>query len=323
MASGQRADDVFIHTHALCDAVAVGERTRIWAFAHILAGAQIGADCNICDHVFIENDVIIGNRVTVKSGVQLWNGLRVGDDVFIGPNATFSNDKYPRSKQYQTHVLQTVIGTGASVGAGAVVLPGIRIGSRAMIGAGAVVTHDVPAKAIVSGNPARIVGYADTSELVDTARLVVRPETEMITQTAVPPVTLHQLTMVEDLRGTLTAGEFIDQIPFTPQRYFVVLDVPGKEVRGEHAHRRCHQFLVCLKGSLTVVVDDGTASATITLREANRGLYVPPLIWAAQLHYSPDAILLVLASEHYDPEDYIRDYDEFLSLTQARRSPSA
>src|SRR6059036_3191337 len=128
----------FVHPQGLCESSTIGAKTRVWAFAHVLPGARIGADCNICDHVFIENDVVLGDRVTVKSGVQLWDGLRVGDDVFIGPNATFSNDKYPQSKRYQRQVLQTVIASGASIGSGANVLPGIKIGARAMVGAGAV-----------------------------------------------------------------------------------------------------------------------------------------------------------------------------------------
>jgi acetyltransferase-like isoleucine patch superfamily enzyme len=153
--------DYFVHPVGLCESTKIGSGTRVWAFAHVLPNATIGCDCNICDHVFIENDVVIGDRVTVKSGVQLWDGLRVDDDVFIGPNATFTNDKFPRSKRYPDSFLRTHIEKGASIGAGAVVLPGITIGCGAMVGAGAVVTHDVPTNAIVVGNPATIVGYAD------------------------------------------------------------------------------------------------------------------------------------------------------------------
>ena len=127
----QVSSDYFVHPQGLCESRTVGKGTRVWAFAHVLPGASIGADCNVCDHVFIENDVTLGDRVTVKAGVQLWDGLRVSDDVFIGPNATFSNDKYPRSKHYQHAVVQTHLGAGCSIGAGAVVLPGIRIGARA------------------------------------------------------------------------------------------------------------------------------------------------------------------------------------------------
>lgn len=126
-------------------------------------------------------------------------------------------------------------------------------------------------------------------------------------------MSLHRLLLVSDLRGKLSAGEFSPQIPFEPRRYFIVFDVPGRDVRGEHAHRRCHQFLVCIRGSLAVVVDDGGASEEIALDEPNLGLYVPPMTWAVQYKYSPDALLLVFASDRYDAADYIRDYDEFLS----------
>lgn len=307
----------FVHPQALCESTAIGENTRVWAFAHVLPGARIGRDCNICDHVFIEHDVIVGDRVTVKSGVQLWNGLRVADDVFIGPNATFSNDKYPRSKQYQTQVLQTHIARGASIGGGATILPGIRVGSGAMVGAGAVVTNDVPARAIVSGNPARIVGYVDTRKSTARPLIAPSPERGSVTTLSVAGVTLRRMPVAVDLRGSLTAGEVASHIPFAPHRYFLVYDVPGKDVRGEHAHRSCHQFLVCARGSLSVVVDDGKVSEEITLESPDVGLHLPPMIWAVQYKYSSDALLLVLASDPYDPADYIRDYDEFRSLVGA------
>ncbi|MFQ6572764.1 acyltransferase [Pseudomonas sp. UM16] len=149
--------------HPLADVQSsnIGEGTRIWQFVVILPGARIGRDCNITAHCFIENDVVIGDRVTVKCGVQLWDGLRIADDVFIGPNATFTNDRFPRSQQWPQHFPETRIERGASVGAGAVILPGLTIGEHAMVGAGAVVTRDVPARALVVGNPARIVRYLD------------------------------------------------------------------------------------------------------------------------------------------------------------------
>jgi UDP-2-acetamido-3-amino-2,3-dideoxy-glucuronate N-acetyltransferase len=309
---------VFVHPQALCESENLGDNTRVWAFAHVLRGARIGRDCNICDHVFVENDVVIGDRVTVKCGVQLWDGLRIADDVFIGPNATFSNDKYPKSKQYDRKILQTLIGRGASIGAGAVVLPGLRIGARAMIGAGSVVTHDVPARAIVSGNPARIVGYVDTKRArEEPAARAPRTDDREVVTTSIQGVTLHPLVLATDLRGSLSAGEFASQVPFAPKRFFMIFDVPGKDVRGEHAHRACHQFLVCARGSLKVVVDDGKESEEVSLDSPDIGLYLPPMIWAVQYQYSSDALLLVFASDPYDPADYIRDYDEFLSLVRS------
>lgn len=145
-----------IHPLADVQSAQIGERTRIWQFCVVLQGAQIGEDCNICSHCFIENDVVVGDRVTIKSGVQLWDGLRIEDDVFIGPNATFTNDKHPRSQQYPEVFAQTVVKQGASIGANATILPGLVIGAGAMVGAGAVVTRDVPAGAVVIGNPAAI-----------------------------------------------------------------------------------------------------------------------------------------------------------------------
>ncbi|WP_095648354.1 acyltransferase [Pseudomonas indica] len=152
--------------HPLADvqSPSIGEGTRVWQFVVILAGARIGRDCNIAAHCFIENDVVVGDRVTLKCGVQLWDGLRVADDVFIGPNATFTNDRFPRSRQWPERFPETRIERGASIGAGAVILPGLTIGERAMVGAGAVVTRDVPARALVVGNPARIVRYLDDDD---------------------------------------------------------------------------------------------------------------------------------------------------------------
>ncbi len=152
---------VFIHSHALVDeGVTLGARTRVWAFAHILSNAALGADCNVCDHVFIENLVKIGNRVTIKCGVQIWDGITLEDDVFVGPNATFTNDLLPRSRQYPEHGFpKTLVKRGASIGGNATILPGLIIGEFAMVGAGAVVTKDVPPYALVVGNPAKITRY--------------------------------------------------------------------------------------------------------------------------------------------------------------------
>ena len=157
MESNQIKVNFFIHKLACVETKDIGNGTRIWAFAHVLSGAKIGEDVNICDHTFIENDVIIGDRVTIKCGVYLWDGLRLEDDVFVGPNATFTNDKFPRSKQFLDKFPQTIVKQGASIGANATILPGITIGKYAMIGAGAVVTHDVPDSCLAIGNPARVV----------------------------------------------------------------------------------------------------------------------------------------------------------------------
>jgi acetyltransferase-like isoleucine patch superfamily enzyme len=148
-----------IHPFSDVQAIDIGEGTRIWQFVVVLPGAKIGSGCNICSHCFIENDVVIGDRVTVKCGVQLWDGMVIEDDVFIGPNVTFSNDSYPRSKQHPEMFKKTVVRQGASIGANATILPGITVGKGAMIGAGSVVTKDVPEFSVVLGNPAKVVRF--------------------------------------------------------------------------------------------------------------------------------------------------------------------
>jgi len=302
--------DHYVHPQGLCETRQIGPRTRIWAFAHVLPKARIGADCNICDHVFIENDVIIGDRVTVKSGVQLWDGTRLGDDVFVGPNATFTNDKYPRSRRWLSELPLTQVGDGASIGANATILPGVTIGRNAMIGAGAVVTGNVPPNAIAYGNPARIRGYVDAGE-----RATDRPSTlDGEARPLVGGAQLIRLKRAEDMRGSLVASELGETLPFPPQRVFVVHRVPSAEVRGAHAHLACHQFLICVSGSVSVLVDDGTNRAQVTLDDPGLGLYVPPMLWGTQYAYSANAVLMVLASLPYDAADYVRDYDEFLRL---------
>lgn len=306
----------FVHPNALCESTDIGSGTRIWAFAHVLPGARIGRDCNVCDGVFIEGDVVVGDRTTVKCGVQLWDGVRLGDDVFVGPNATFSNDRFPRSRQRPEAFLQTVVENGASIGANATVLPGIRIGSGAMIGAGAVITRSVPANAIVVGNPARIVGYVSESGNEAAASDASERAATAVAETGVDGVRLHALPRFADLRGALSVGEFDRDLPFSPQRYFLVFDVPSQETRGEHAHRVCHQFLVCVHGSLRVLADDGVRRREFTLDSPEKGLHLPPMIWGTQFQYSPDAVLLVFASHAYDADDYIRVYDDFIALAK-------
>src|ERR1035441_6547724 len=152
--------------HELADVAsdAIGDGTRIWQYVVVLPGARTRADCNICAHVFIENDVVVGDRVTIKCGVQLWDGLRVGNDVFIGPNATFTNDLYPRSNKHPEQYLETVIEDGASIGAGAVILPGLLIGRDSLVAAGAVVTRSVAPRSLVCGNPAKHVRFLEGGE---------------------------------------------------------------------------------------------------------------------------------------------------------------
>ena len=307
-----------VHPQALCETRQVGARTRIWAFAHVLPGARIGADCNICDHTFIENDVVVGDRVTVKCGVQLWDGVRIENDVFIGPNATFSNDRFPRSRRKPKTFLATVVKEGASIGANATILPGVTIGRGAMIGAGAVVVESVPPYAVVAGNPARIVSYCDAAPARAAEGGTTTPGAATIAagKTRVKGVVVHELAEVADLRGNLVAGEIGRFLPFDVKRFFVVHGVSSRQIRGQHAHRKCHQFLVCVRGSCRVIADDGRHRQEFLLDTPARGVYVPPKTWGVQYDYSADAALLVFASHVYDPADYVRDYEAFLRLVR-------
>jgi hypothetical protein len=261
--------------------------------------------------VFIENDVVLGDRVTVKCGVQLWDGTVVEDDVFIGPNATFTNDPFPRSRVPRAPGPRTVLRAGASIGANATVLPGLTIGRHAMVAAGAVVTRDVPANAIVAGNPAAITGYVTEQPryggpTVDAA--VPRPE-----DLGVKGVTIHSLPLFEDLRGSLAVGDLAG-LPFVPGRILIAFDVPTRRVRGERAYRTTDQYFVCARGQCDVMVDDGTARREIRLSDPRTGVHVRPLVWTVQYGFSSDAVLVTLASGSYDPDDYVRDYEEFLRL---------
>jgi len=307
-----------IHPSSYVASKKIGPGTSIWAFCNILENAVIGKNCNICDHVFVENDVVVGNNVTVKCGVQLWDGVRIEDNVFIGPNATFTNDKYPRSKQYPKEFLKTIIKKNASIGANATILPGLVIGENAIVGAGAVVTKNVPDNAIVIGNPARIKGYTNVRS-VKHVEVSTTSEFEKRVKTQISGVELFPLPKASDIRGDLSFLEYKKHIPFLVKRFFLVHNVPTREVRGEHAHRKVHQFLICLKGSLSVIVDDGKKSLEFSLTEMSSGLYIRPLIWGIQYKYTKDAVLLVFASDIYDPKEYIRDYKEFLQVVKKKK----
>jgi UDP-2-acetamido-3-amino-2,3-dideoxy-glucuronate N-acetyltransferase len=155
-----------IHPLSEVQSKKIGQSTSIWQYVIVLPDAEIGDNCNINAHCFIENDVKIGNNVTVKCGVYLWNGIRIGNNVFIGPNVTFTNDKYPRSKQYPESFQQTTIEDGASVGAGSIILGGIKIGKNAMIGAGSVVTKNIPENELWLGNPAKFLRKLETDDKI-------------------------------------------------------------------------------------------------------------------------------------------------------------
>lgn len=203
-----------------------------------------------------------------------------------------------------------LIGAGAWVGANAVVDAGVRLGAGARVNPVSHVMRDVPPHAIVGGSPARIVGYTTSFPAAPPRR---SGQLHDLPQLRVRGANLHRLTTAVDLRGSLVAGEVFRQLPFMVERFFFVFDVPGEHVRGEHAHKSCHQYLVAAHGSVTVLVDDGELRQEVVLDRNDVGLHLAPRVWGVQYRYSPGAVLLVLASDPYDADDYVRDYDEFLA----------
>jgi len=203
---------------------------------------------------------------------------------------------------------------------------GVTIGQGAWVRAGAVVLRSVPANAIVEGNPAQVVGY------LNGANSDTRPDPKLIdihshkhldrparVSLDVGDSALYLMRRIADARGALTVGEVPTEVPFAPERYFVVFDVPTVELRGEHAHKQCQQFLICLHGSCRVLLDDGAHRCEIILDRPDMGVFMPAMIWGTQYRYSPDAVLLVFASRPYEAEDYLRTYDEFLAELERRK----
>ena len=274
-------ETTFIHPAAIVDSGAkVGSRTRVWPFSHILAGAEVGDDCNICEGVFIETGAVVGDRVTVKSGVQLWDGVRLSDDVFIGPNATFTNDQYPRSKEYPESFLTTIAFAGTSL---VTTDPAPIIALTPIFIPGSIVALapiDAPLPTIVVGNPARLQGYINGKRSRQT--FSDSGENQNADLSIVDGCSTVRLKHIRDMRGDLTELSFIRDLPFEPKRVFTITGVPDRKIRGEHAHIKCHQFLVCVQGSVTAMADDGRSRQEYTLDSPALGLYMPPMIWHAR-----------------------------------------
>jgi len=244
----------------------------------------------------VGDGVRVGPLAVVEAGAVLEDGSSLGAAACVGADA--------------------VIGAGASVGAGAVVAAGVTVGAGARVEAGTVVARAVPAHAIVQGPSAAIVGYVAAA-----AAASERPAAPLlpgVIESRVKGVRLHVMPEVRDMRGDLCAAEVGRDVPFAVRRSFLVYNVPNAEIRGEHAHRVCAQFLMAVRGSVHVVADDGLAREEFRLDRPNLGLYIPPMTWGTQYRYSQDGVLLALASEPYDPADYIRDYAQFLAAIRAR-----
>ncbi len=261
--------------------------------------------------VVVESGCVVGARCVVRSGAHLGAGTWLDAEVVVGPNATME------AAGADIEATRVRIQAGVRIGANATICAGVTLAARSEIRPGAVVTRSVPPCAIVEGNPATIIGYVDTEfdEALKSATAGRRAAS--VEQTPVKGVTVHHFPIHPDLRGNLTVGEFERQIPFLPKRYFMVFGVPSREIRGEHAHHKCHQFLICVRGTCSVVADDGRKRTEVLLDEPGKGMYLPPMTWGVQYKYSADALLLVFASDYYDAADYIREYDEFQAVVSA------
>ena len=306
----------FKHPQAIIESGAqIGEKTYVGAWSHILGGARIGTECNLSDHIFVENEVVIGNRVTVKCGVFICDSITMEDDVFVGPCVAFTNNSFPRNKVGSDKCTKIIIRNHAIIGANATLLPGITIGQYAMIGAGAVVTKSVPPFAIVKGNPGRIDGYVNADEIQNNPLDHEKQGAEGKTGAMI-----YRIPSFSDLRGALGVIEWEKLLPFSVKRIFFTYNVPGTEVRGEHAHKKCHQFLIALHGSLHVITDNGNYRDEFILNSPVLGLHIPAGVWGIQYKHSNDCVLLVLASEKYDDSDYIRNYDEYFRYIKGNKT---
>jgi len=265
--------------------------------ANVAITSTLGCFVHVCCDAQIGNNAVLDGQVIVPSNVHIEAKAHVSCGVCFLTPVTKENP--------------TVIGCGAILGANAIIHSGVSIGAGAVVSPGTQIVRSIPERAIVEGSPARIVGYVganlDVPEIIDSTG-------ESVQESTVRGVHLHRMSRIVDIRGNLTVGEFDRSIPFVAKRYFIVFDVPSLETRGEHAHRECHQFLICVSGSCAVVADDGKYRQEFLLDKPDLGLHLPPMIWGIQYKYSVDAVLLVYASHSYDCADYIRNYSEFCQI---------
>ena len=253
----------------------------------------------------------IAPSANIGEGVILCQNIYLEENTTIGAGTVFS------SSPEKTITVRT----GAHIGAGSVIGPGIEIGQGAKIHPGSVVLMNVPANSVVEGNPARIIGYTSSipgnvpapEAIVPTVSSEADRHDVSIVPLGVGGAALYHMPRITDMRGSLTVGEFPSAFPFQPVRYFINFGVTSEKLRGEHAHRACHQILISAHGSCHALLDDGTSRREVVLDRPDLALYMPPMIWGTQYKYSQDSALLVFASHLYDPDDYIRTYDEFLA----------
>jgi UDP-2-acetamido-3-amino-2,3-dideoxy-glucuronate N-acetyltransferase len=256
----------------------------------------------------IHSAATISETAIIGPGVILPEGVTVEERAAIGAGVVFAAEGRDR----------IVVRAHCRIAAGAVIGPDVELGRGCEVRAGSAVLKSIPPNAIVEGNPAVIVGYTQqpSRSRFDIPEAATAPsavlEFPAIKHLGVGEAAIYRMKRVSDLRGSLTVAEMDKELPFRPRRYFIVFDVESSELRGEHAHKECHQFLLVVRGSCRVLLDDGKARSEVTLESPDVAIYMPPMIWGTQYRYTRDAVLVVFASHPYDAKDYIRNYDEFL-----------
>ncbi len=269
----------------------------------VVLSKEIPVEVIIGPFTLVSENVFIGKNVYIQSHILIDQGVRIGDNVVVESGARLGKN--------------CVIESGVFIGKNAIIEDNVSLHLGSYISPGANVTMDVPPYAVIGGSEGSIIGYVDAGPDNRDALEEAVPVSKR--KSRVRGVKIIDLPNHLDLRGNLTVGEFEKDLPFSPKRYFVVYGVSSERIRGEHAHFRCHQFLICVNGICSVIADDGYDRQEFSLDRPNQGLYLPPMTWGIQYKFLQAAVLLVFASEPYDPEDYIRDYSKFRSLIQSKK----
>jgi UDP-2-acetamido-3-amino-2,3-dideoxy-glucuronate N-acetyltransferase len=266
-----------IHSTAICLSEDVGQDVSIGPYCVVERGVKLADGASLEPHAYVAANASIGAKASVGAGARIGVACVLEREVTVGANA--------------------VISDGVHLQVNSCVAPGTRVNAP------------VPPYAIVSGHEASIVGYVDAA--ADALPNIAGGARESSQSSRVRGVRIYDMREFPDLRGALSVGEFGAELPFIPKRYFLVYDVLSEQTRGEHAHRNCHQFLMCVQGACSILADDGRTRQEFRLDRRTVGIHLPPMVWGLQYKFTRDGVLLVFASEHYDPDDYIRDYGEF------------
>lgn len=270
------------HTTAICESNTIGDQTSVDAYSVISKTARLGKHCKIGCFSHIKDKCDIGNQTSIGSNCVIAEKVQIEEDCKLGDNVS--------------------------------ILAGIQIGQGAVIRSGSVVTRHVPPHAIISGNPAEIEYYASENvESLDQSIVTSNKKIDAPLSLDVGRSALWPLPNFDDMRGTLTVSEYEKDLPFKPERSFLVYNVPNNKIRGEHAHKQCDQFLIAVHGTLSILLDDGKARREVQLQSPDQGVYMPAGIWGTQYKFSSDAVLLVFASRPYENDDYLRTYADFLN----------